>query len=354
MSTFVLSEAPFAPLMLLQLLLAAWAWRSDTPRGQLAWALAAGATAGAATLMRPSWLLFTPLAAAVACLDADQRPRAVRIGMGMLLALSLVMAPWWIRNAVVTGHFVPTTLQVGESLYDGWNPQATGASDMGFVDEFRNACVSRTPSRESRSGNRGCVLNSGWTSGCGTRRGHGLGLIPWMRCGWRASSSCESGMSGPTIPNWVIGGSVFWCWSVTCLCWLAGVMGHGVTPDGAGRTSCVFSRQCTSPSCTWSSWDPSVTVSLQCWHYWFWLQAWPAGGPRIRGKNIQEAPTGEPVTSTRNLRAHAPRFAAVAGAWPCCWDWRCCAAGCCFSGRWQRDPAGSRTAFCQPLSWATM
>jgi 4-amino-4-deoxy-L-arabinose transferase-like glycosyltransferase len=137
MSTFVLSEAPFVPLMLLQLLLATWAWRSDKPRGQLAWALAAGATAGAATLMRPSWLLFTPLAAAVACLDAAHRLRAVRIGMGMLLGLSLVMAPWWIRNAAVTGHFVPTTLQVGESLYDGWNPQATGASDMGFVDEFR-------------------------------------------------------------------------------------------------------------------------------------------------------------------------------------------------------------------------
>ena len=154
MSTFVLSEAPFVPLMLLQLLLATWAWRSDTPRAQLAWALAAGATAGAATLMRPSWLLFTPLAAAVACLDADQRLRAVRIGMGMLLALSLVMAPWWIRNAAVTGHFVPTTLQVGESLYDGWNPQATGASDMGFVDEFRRRlrqqdAESGVPPRES-------------------------------------------------------------------------------------------------------------------------------------------------------------------------------------------------------------
>lgn len=154
MSTFVLSEAPFVPLMLLQLLLATWAWRSDKPRGQLAWALAAGATAGAATLMRPSWLLFTPLAAAVACLDADQRLRAVRIGMGMLLALSLVMAPWWIRNAAVTGHFVPTTLQVGESLYDGWNPQATGASDMGFVDEFRRRlrqqdAESGVPPRES-------------------------------------------------------------------------------------------------------------------------------------------------------------------------------------------------------------
>ncbi|MCL4205561.1 MAG: glycosyltransferase family 39 protein [Pirellulaceae bacterium] len=137
MSTFVLSEAPFVPLMILQLLLATLAWRHETRRGQAAWASAAGLAAGAATLMRPSWLLFTPLALSLAFLDANQRPRAVRVGAWMLLALAAAMAPWWIRNALVTGRFVPTTLQVGESLYDGWNPQATGASDMRFVDEFR-------------------------------------------------------------------------------------------------------------------------------------------------------------------------------------------------------------------------
>ena len=159
----VLSEAPFVPLMILQIGLWIAAWNAMSVRRRTVLALSAGLAGGAASLMRPSWLLFTPLAVAVGmvagCKSTDPsfqrhsrppdeagleqhmvvtkpRRKHAAIGDSMLIGLVAAMLPWWIRNARVTGHFVPTTLQVGASLYDGWSPQATGASDMSFVNRF--------------------------------------------------------------------------------------------------------------------------------------------------------------------------------------------------------------------------
>ncbi len=133
---FVLSEAPFCPLMLLQLGLWGVAWEARSARAA-GWAAGlAGVAAGLATLMRPSWLLFTPFALAVGLAAGKPRRRHLALGTAMLAGLVLAMTPWWARNARVTGHFVPTTLQVGASLYDGWNPRATGASEMSFVERF--------------------------------------------------------------------------------------------------------------------------------------------------------------------------------------------------------------------------
>jgi 4-amino-4-deoxy-L-arabinose transferase-like glycosyltransferase len=137
MSTFVLSEAPFCPLMMLHLILWVLAWRAADRRRAAGWAVCGGLAAGLATLMRPSWLLFTPLGIGLSCLDFRRARRPARLGLWMMLGLVAAMSPWWIRNAQLTGTWVPTTLQVGESLYDGLSPVATGASDMAFVDTFR-------------------------------------------------------------------------------------------------------------------------------------------------------------------------------------------------------------------------
>ncbi len=136
-SVFVLSEAPFCPLMVAQL--AAWAasWQAATT-ARAAWlASLAGVLAAAATLMRPGWLLFVPFGLAAGVVFGRQRTKHLRLGAVMLAALALTMSPWWIRNWRVVGHFVPTTLQVGASLYDGLNPQADGSSEMSFVPRFQ-------------------------------------------------------------------------------------------------------------------------------------------------------------------------------------------------------------------------
>ncbi|NQU19961.1 MAG: glycosyltransferase family 39 protein [Candidatus Nealsonbacteria bacterium] len=161
-STFVLSEAPFCLLMLVQFILWTAACRSDAPWRAGRLAACAGLVAAVATLVRPSWLLFTPLAVVAAVVaghkseppglprrgvqgpvqrGGEPRGSLVCLGVVMLAGLIVGMTPWWIRNVRATGRFVPTTLQVGVSLYDGQSPEATGASDMSFVpgmtEEFR-------------------------------------------------------------------------------------------------------------------------------------------------------------------------------------------------------------------------
>ncbi|MCI0362031.1 MAG: glycosyltransferase family 39 protein [Planctomycetaceae bacterium] len=143
LSTFVLSEAPFCPLMVWQLVAWTKAWKADfrahahasVGRGTQ-WAAIAGILGGLATLMRPSWLLFAPFALFIGLAIGPERRKQALIGGVLLTSLAMTMIPWWARNYLIAGRFVPTTLQVGASLYDGLSPTATGASDMRFVPRF--------------------------------------------------------------------------------------------------------------------------------------------------------------------------------------------------------------------------
>jgi 4-amino-4-deoxy-L-arabinose transferase-like glycosyltransferase len=136
MGAFVLSEAPFCPFMLFELALWGLAWRAASNKHAAALAAGAGAAAAIATLIRPSWLLFTPLALAIGLAIDNRRRRQLLMGAVVCASFAACMLPWWIRNAHVTGHFVATTLQVGASLYDGLNPTADGGSNLAFVPEF--------------------------------------------------------------------------------------------------------------------------------------------------------------------------------------------------------------------------
>jgi 4-amino-4-deoxy-L-arabinose transferase-like glycosyltransferase len=135
MGVLVLSEAAFCPLMVLHLILWTAAWNAASAGRTAMLSGAAGLVAGAATLVRPSWLLFVPFAMIVGLVGGRHRRRHLGVGAAMLAALVAAMIPWWVRNARVTGRFVPTTLQVGASLYDGLNREATGASNMTPVDQ---------------------------------------------------------------------------------------------------------------------------------------------------------------------------------------------------------------------------
>ena len=141
-SVLILSETLFALAMLISLWvlvkLSKIGWeKTDRNRGIL-WSLLAGVSLALAYYVRPSWLLVVPLVVVFYIFSArGHRRAAVQRSLVMIVGFLLMLLPWVIRNYQVTGHFVPTTLWAGPSLYDGLNPRATGDSDMTFFDQER-------------------------------------------------------------------------------------------------------------------------------------------------------------------------------------------------------------------------
>jgi 4-amino-4-deoxy-L-arabinose transferase-like glycosyltransferase len=138
MSVLILSEGPFCLFMTLELVAVYYCfWRANaSSTSKRCAAILLGINAAMAVLIRPSWLFYTPALFTAVCLLSKHRLRNLSLVILGALAFALVMLPWWVRNYQVTGRFVPTTLQVGASLYDGLRPGADGASNMSFMQEF--------------------------------------------------------------------------------------------------------------------------------------------------------------------------------------------------------------------------
>lgn len=103
--------------------------------GSRRWALLTGGLIGVTVLIRPGylpWVGFCVLGI-FACHNRSWKARLVH-SAALVFGCLLIMMPWALRNREVTGHFVLTSLWSGPSLYDGLNPDATGASDMTFFD----------------------------------------------------------------------------------------------------------------------------------------------------------------------------------------------------------------------------
>ena len=138
-SVLFLSETAFAVSMVASLIAAARLVRLNagiTLRQTIWLATVTGVMIGVATYMRPTWILVGP-GLGVLYLMLGKPSVKIRLiaAATLMVGLAVTLAPWTIRNANVTGHFVPTTLWVGPSLYDGLNPFAKGDSDMDFFDQ---------------------------------------------------------------------------------------------------------------------------------------------------------------------------------------------------------------------------
>ena len=116
-----------------------------------------GLSTAAAIYVRPSWYYYLPFAVIIILLFRTFTGNAHEIddyyysdyevvfswkkfiftSTTVLVFTFVALSPWIVRNYKLTRQFVPTSLQMGASLYDGLNPSATGASNMEFVDRFR-------------------------------------------------------------------------------------------------------------------------------------------------------------------------------------------------------------------------
>jgi hypothetical protein len=134
---YVLSETVYSTAALSAALTLQVAVDRSTPTMQprtAPLALAAGALAGAAVLIRPAMLMFLPFAAG--WLIARRR---TMLAAALMVAAIAVMAPWTIRNFRVYGRFVLIASEGGVTFWTGNHPLAIGEGDLAANPQIKRA-----------------------------------------------------------------------------------------------------------------------------------------------------------------------------------------------------------------------
>ena len=140
-TSLILTETLFTTML-------AWGMLLITSSRTLPW-LAGGVLLAASVLVRPGALplpVILGLLGAVAGATAlNHRPRppyqrwrgwSLPAGTSMIVLTLLVLLPWALRNHRVVGRWIWTSTNAGITRYDGFNPDATGASDQRFVADM--------------------------------------------------------------------------------------------------------------------------------------------------------------------------------------------------------------------------
>ncbi|MGE5834655.1 MAG: glycosyltransferase family 39 protein [Acidobacteriota bacterium] len=109
-------------------LLLVWLFdRAVERNGRSAWRLAAatGVLCGVAILIRPSTLLFVPLALVWLAWH-----RRLAFALALIVGAALVVAPWSARNTREYGRFVLVATEGGVTFWTGNHPRARGEGDL--------------------------------------------------------------------------------------------------------------------------------------------------------------------------------------------------------------------------------
>ena len=123
----ILSETAFTALLI-------WGMWLLTSKRTLAW-LAGGAILALSIMVRPGAVgipVVLGVLAAMAIVPVRRR-WPLPVASTMVLFTIAVMLPWAYRNSRAVGEWVWTSTNAGFTAYDGFNPDATGASDQRFV-----------------------------------------------------------------------------------------------------------------------------------------------------------------------------------------------------------------------------